>query len=157
MNIYMALLPISLSDVLRSPSFSPHPFPPLQTTEICQLSEMRFYILTRSIMAQIMFALAYLHDDTRRIAHRDIKPENVLLTKDGCVQLIDFGISFNDAETDMARANDLWPEHRGTLYFEVSTGYVQFFFPVAYEVDLTIAHIEHLSFYLGHATTIQSP
>lgn len=43
------------------------------------------------IFKQIVRAVAFLH--AHGIAHRDIKPENVLITKDGCVKLTDFGVS----------------------------------------------------------------
>jgi serine/threonine-protein kinase len=48
-----------------------------------------------SIARQTCDALAYLH--AQGIVHRDIKPGNVLLTSDGQVKIIDFGIAHMEA------------------------------------------------------------
>jgi len=43
------------------------------------------------IAAQICDGLAYAH--SRRTVHRDIKPANILLTREGVVKLVDFGLA----------------------------------------------------------------
>ena len=98
LSIHMPFLPISLSSLLSSPYFSPHPFPPLRVPDddACKLYEAQFNTIARSIMLQILCALAFLHDEQRRIGHRDIKPANIMLTRDGCVKKVDFGVSWKE-------------------------------------------------------------
>ncbi|KAF6748363.1 CMGC/CDK protein kinase [Ephemerocybe angulata] len=144
LRFYMPYIPISLSDLLSSPYFTPHPFPPPSTPLLTTPSpkrqtdvvspanvdpESRFVTIARSIMFQVLCAIAYLHDEERGVTHRDIKPDNILLTQEGCVKLIDFGVSYeatttcsSSKDTDNAKGSDLWPETRERMYFEVCTG-----------------------------------
>ena len=46
------------------------------------------------IAQQVGEALVYLHG--RKVVHRDLKPENVLVTADGQVKILDFGIALDE-------------------------------------------------------------
>jgi cyclin-dependent kinase 8/11 len=120
----MPYIPISLSQLLASPSFSPHPHPLRHCEESDDLLT-RFTQLAQSIAYQTLSAISYLHDEAQGVAHRDIKPNNILLTPDGCVKLIDFGIVWTESESKSdLNAQEVWPEQREKMYFEVSTGYI---------------------------------
>lgn len=75
--------------------------PCLTLEEILQFNETFSENDTADIMRQLAESLMILH--AYNIIHRDIKPSNVMLTKDGVIRLIDFGISRiakDDSDTD---------------------------------------------------------
>ena len=123
LTLFLPYIPFALPQLLASPYFSPHAYPPYLQPGPDAIAERRdrFCAVARAIMAQVLFALAYLHDE-QRVAHRDIKPANVLLTAEGVVQMIDFGIARREGEGEEETKEDLWPEPTERMYFEVSTG-----------------------------------
>jgi serine/threonine-protein kinase len=52
-------------------------------------------------MQQVLSALSYAHG--HGVVHRDIKPANVMVTSDGTVKLMDFGIAKSSVESDLTR------------------------------------------------------
>jgi serine/threonine-protein kinase len=66
---------------LRSLIQAEGPLPPARALEIAR---------------QVTEALVYLHKNG--VVHRDIKPENILLTGDGKVKILDFGIALDESK-----------------------------------------------------------
>ncbi|KAM6498866.1 CMGC/CDK protein kinase [Amanita muscaria] len=131
MHLWMPFMPFSFYRILGSPTFSPFPSPsislppllPRPTNPISQASlTSRFLVLSKSLTFQIISAIAYLHSPTQCIAHRDIKPRNLLITEQGCVKLIDFGVSWKSDDTEKDQESDLWPERKEDMCAAVSTG-----------------------------------
>ncbi|KAF7976180.1 hypothetical protein HWV62_7340 [Athelia sp. TMB] len=124
LEYWMPYIPYKLLDLLTSPAFSPNPLVSFSfstdTNPGASLKETAFLVVAKSIMYQLLLALAYLH--TSSIAHRDVKPANVLITQSGQVQLIDFGIAWKQGESEQDKEHDLWKEDEGHMYFEVATG-----------------------------------
>ena len=106
LQLHVPYVSLSLETILDQPHFTPS-------------DNKYFQTVSRAIMYQVLLGVSYLHSAPHRIAHRDLKPSNVLITLSGCIQLIDFGVSY-DPNPD---PQDIWHEDERRMYFEVSTGY----------------------------------
>ena len=60
-------------------------FTQIRTNKRFPEEKAKFYSL------QLALAISYLHE--RNIIYRDLKGENVMITRDGYIKLIDFGIA----------------------------------------------------------------
>jgi eukaryotic-like serine/threonine-protein kinase len=108
-----------------------------------------------SFARQICEAMVYMH--AQRVVHRDLKPENVLVTGDGQIKLMDFGIALDESarrltwsglSTTIGTPDYMSPEQvsgrhgdartdiyaLGTMLFEMLTGNLPYQAPNVYSM-----------------------
>lgn len=135
-ELRMPYIELPLLSILDNPWFSAQPFPsgillptesPFPTDAPPNLHE----ILSKSIIFQIVSAVAYLHTREQPIAHRDITPGNILLTYTGVVKLVDFGVSWDPSLKDIHIPGEgsldediYWKEDPLEMCAQVATGCV---------------------------------
>jgi CRP-like cAMP-binding protein len=90
-------------------------FPALRTyflvMELCDGTDLRRAVASgrmreaqvRAILGQLACAIEYLHG--QGVVHRDLKPANVMLTRDGQVKLMDFGIALPALDLEDTRTS----------------------------------------------------
>ena len=94
-ELHMPRYDLPLSNLLNHPGFSASVERPtlISTASFPALKPQWHEAATKSIFFQILQGLSYIHN--LGIAHRDINPGNILLTREGIVKLIDFGIAWD--------------------------------------------------------------
>jgi serine/threonine protein kinase len=75
----------------------------------------------RNFFAQMILGIEYLHENN--ICHRDIKPDNMMISKDGILKIVDFGVSEMFKENSDKLHNAAGSPGEFYLFFKPSKNY----------------------------------
>jgi cyclin-dependent kinase 8/11 len=95
-ELHMPKYDLPLTNLLNHPDFSASVEKPssISTCPSFPVLKPQWHeAATKSILFQLLRGISYIHN--LGISHRDINPANILLTREGMVKLIDFGIAWD--------------------------------------------------------------
>lgn len=75
-----------------------------EAEQLVDLPPVERFERVESILRQVARALAYVHE--RGLVHRDVTPGNLMITADGAVKLMDFGV-VKESDTDLTGVGEL--------------------------------------------------
>ena len=75
--------------------------------------------LTKSYLYQLLQGILFCHQ--RRVLHRDMKPQNLLIDKNGCIKIADFGLARAFGIPVRVYTHEVWTDTELSCHLSRST------------------------------------